>query len=164
MFAVGYQPFSFGQLFCEMLSDYREQLSEVYFSIPGTPSGRTEPERTSALMEQLGYELTEIRKLGLRLDLLLNGNCYGGRAVSASFQHEIVVMLKHFEEAGLLPDIVTTTSPFVASVIKKAYPDMELRASVNMRIDSTLAMEYLSDLFDSFYIRRDLQRDLSARD
>ena len=160
MFAVGYQPLFMGQLFCEMLEDYREQLSEVYFSIPGTPSGRPEPERTSDLMDQLGYELTEIRKLGLRLDLLLNGNCYGGRAVSKDFQHEILVLLDRFDKAGLLPDIVTTTSPFVASVVKKAYPGMELRASVNMRIDSTLAMEYLSDLFDSFYIRRDLQRDL----
>lgn len=159
-FAAGYQPFLAGELFCEMLADYREAVSEVYFSIPGTPSGRTEPERTPELLEQLFFELAEIRKYGIALDLLLNGNCYGGDAVSERFAREITVGLDRLGKAGLLPEIVTTTSPFVAHVVGKHFPEIELRASVNLRLDSTLALEYLSDLFDSFYIRRDLQRDL----
>lgn len=161
-FAVGYQPFLAGELFCEMLADYREQVGEVYFSIPGTPSGRTEPEYDPELWEQLGYELSEIRKLGIELDLLLNGNCYGGDAVSEKFARGITVSLDKLGTAGLLPGIVTTTSPFAAHVVKKHFPGIELRASINMRLDSTLAMEYLADTFDSFYIRRDRQRDLET--
>ena len=161
-FAAGYQPFLAGELFCEMLADYRGAVGEVYFSLPGAPSGRTEPERTPELMEQLFYELAEIRKLGVALDLLLNGNCYGGTAVSEEFARKIAGELDRLGSAGLLPEIVTTTSPFVAHAVKKHCPGVELRASVNMRLDSTLALEYLSDLFDSFYFRRDRQRDLET--
>lgn len=159
-FAVGYQPFASGELFCEMIADYRDDISEVYFSIPGMPSGRSEPERSQDLMEQLAYELAEIRGLGIALDLLLNGNCYGGGAVSTEFARDITRMIDRFSKIALKPDIVTTTSPFVAATVKKAYPEIEIRASVNMRLDSTSAMEYLADTFDSFYLRRDLQRDL----
>ena len=63
-FAVGYQPFLAGELFCELVADYREHISEVYFAVPGTPSGRPEPERARELMDQLAYELTEIRNSG----------------------------------------------------------------------------------------------------
>ena len=159
-FAVGYQPFVAGELFCEIAADYREHISEVYFSVPGTPSGRPEPERDRELMDQLAYELAEIRKLGIGLDLLLNGNCYGGKAVSTEFAQDITRTIAKFAEIGLKPHVVTTTSPFVAAVVRTDFPDIELRASVNMRLDSTLALEYLADTFDSFYIRRDLQRDL----
>ena len=161
-FAVGYQPLAAGELFCEIVADYRDHIGEVYFSIPGTPSGRPEPGRSQELMEQLAYELSEIRKLGIALDLLFNGNCYGGGAVSAEFARHITRTIERFSRIALMPDIVTTTSPFVAATVKKAFPGIEIRASVNMRLDSTLAMEYLADLFDSFYIRRDLQRDLAT--
>lgn len=145
-----------------MIADYRDSVAEVYFSIPGTPSGRTEPERTQELLEQLRFELAEIRKCGIALDLLLNGNCYGGDAVSERFARGVAEELNRLGKAGLLPEVVTTTSPFVAHVVRKHFPGIEIRASVNMRLDSTLAMEYLADAFDSFYIRRDLQRDLAA--
>ena len=161
-FAVGYQPFLAGELFCEMLADYRDAVGEVYFSIPGAPSGRTEPEKTPELLEQLAYELAEIRKQGVALDLLLNANCYGADAVSEKFAKRIASTLDKLGGAGLLPEIVTTTSPFAARTVKKLFPGIELRASVNMRLDSTLAMEYLADDFDSFYIRRDRQRDLET--
>jgi len=161
-FAVGYQPFLAGELFCEMLADYRDAVAEVYFSVPGAPSGRPEPERTPELMEQLVFELTEMRNSGIALDLLLNGNCYGGDAVSEKFARDITNLLDKLGKTGLLPEIVTTTSPFAAHVVRKNFPGIELRASVNMRLDSTLAMEYLADIFDSFYIRRDRQRDLAA--
>ena len=161
-FAVGYQPFLAGELFCEMIADYREAVGEVYFSIPGDPSGRTEPERTPELLDQLACELAEIRKAGIALDLLLNANCYGDDAVSEKFARNITDTLDKLGKAGLLPEIVTTTSPFAAHTVKKNFPGVELRASVNMRLDSTLAMEYLADSFDSFYLRRDRQRDLAT--
>ena len=159
-FAVGYQPGVAGELFCEIVADYREHIAEVYFAVPGTPSGRPEPERDRELMDQLASELSEIKKLGIGLDLLLNGNCYGGGAVSREFACEITRTIAKFAEIGLEPDVVTTTSPFAAAVVRTDFPNVELRASVNMRLDSTLALEYLADSFDSFYIRRDLQRDL----
>lgn len=159
-FAVGFQFTDIGELFCEMLADYREMVSEVYFAYPGTASGRPDPGGDPELRERLLYELCEIKRSGIALDLLFNANCYGGKAVSAELEKRIVGIISELNRKNVPPGIVTTTSPFVAATVKKNFPDIEIRASVNMRIDSTLAMEYLADKFDSFYIRRDLQRDL----
>lgn len=164
-FAVGYQQTDTGEPFSNIVRDYREAIAEVYFPWPGCASGRAALGRIDGAADwsaqaQLERELAEIRAMGVSLDLLFNANCYGPRAISSSFRNEIVSILSYLDGTGLLPEIVTTASPFVAHVIRNEYPGVEIRASVNLRIDSTLAMEYLSDLYDSFYLRRDLQRNL----
>ncbi len=161
IFAAGYQQIDAGMLFSEMLRDYRDEVREVYFSYPGFASGR--PENGGSLpeqIEQLEFELHQLRQMGIALDLLFNGNCYGQWAISHRFQREIISVMERLSSLELLPEVVTTTSPFVASVIRQYFPGTEIRASVNMKIDSINAMEFLADKFDSFYIRRDLQRDL----
>ena len=165
-FAVGYQQTDTGEPFSAIVRDYRESIAEVYFPWPGSASGRAALGRIDGAADwsaqaRLEEELAEIRSLNVRLDLLFNANCYGGEAISSAFRNRIVSILAYLNGKGVLPEIVTTTSPFVAHVVRSEYPGIEIRASVNLRIDSTLAMEYLSDLFDSFYLRRDLQRDLA---
>lgn len=166
-FAVGYQRPANGEAFADIVGDYQDALAEVYFAWPGAASGRTALGRESGAVDwsaqaELEDELERIRAMGLQLDLLFNANCYGGRAVSVGFEREILSLLEYLDLRGLLPEIVTTTSPFVAATVKKHLPAVETRASVNMRFDSTLAMEYAADVFDAFHLRRDLQRDLAA--
>ena len=108
-FAAGFQYIDSGTLFCEMIADYQTHIGEVYFAFPGTASGRPDAGTPEECIEQLEYELTAIRKMGIGLDLLLNGNCYGAYAVSEKFQHEIIAILKYLDKNGLLPEIVTTT-------------------------------------------------------
>ena len=163
MLAAGYRVMQEGELFSEMISDYRESVGEIYFSWNNTPSGRPGTPITDwAAQEQLEYELGSLRKQGFKLDLLFNANCYGAEALSEHLAGEYCNLLEYLESRELLPEIVTTASPFLAEVLKKEFPEIERRASVNMRLDSTLALEYLGDLFDSFYLRRDLQRDLET--
>ena len=164
-FAIGYQQTDSGEPFSNIVRDYREAVAEVYFPWPGRASGRAalgvlDGAVDWAAQARLEKELAAIRAMGVSLDLLFNANCYGADAISSSFRNEIVSILAYLDGLELLPDIVTTTSPFVAHAVRSEYPAIEIRASVNLRIDSTLAMEYLSDLFDSFYLRRDLQRNL----
>lgn len=166
-FAAGYQEPENDELFSSITSDYRDSLAEVYFAWPGTPSGRSAWDRSRGAVDwsaqaRLEAELTAIRAQGLKLDLLLNANCYGEKAVSLQLQNEVGSLLDYLGSRDLLPDIVTTASPFVAEIVRRHFPAVERRASVNMRLDSTLALSYLGGLFDSFYLRRDLQRDLSA--
>ncbi len=166
-FAIGYQEPANGEPFSAIVGDYRESIAEVYFPWPGLASGRTALGRRRGAVDWssqqiLEEELLEIRRMGVGLDLLFNANCYGGNAISRRFEAEIASLLDYLEFIELLPEVVTTTSPFVAATVKKHFPGIEVRASVNMRIDSTLAMSYLADTFDSFHIRRDLQRDLAA--
>ena len=146
-----------------MLADYSAKIAEVYFAYPALASGRPDHSAgSSCAVEQIEYELSQIRAMRIKLDLLLNGNCYGAWAISERFYRDIARLLERLNDGGLMPEIVTTTSPFVADVIRHLAPDMEIRASVNMRIDSTTALDYLLEKFDSFYLRRDLQRDLAT--
>ena len=41
------------------------------------------------------------------------------------------------------------------------FPNIEVRSSVNMKIGTVKGMEYLADLFDSFHVQRDYNRDLA---
>ena len=166
-FALGYQEPENGEAFSAIVSDYLPYVAEIYFSWPGLASGRAALGRQRGAVDwaaqtELERELRMIRGLGVKLDILFNANCYGARAVSESLQNEVCSILDYLDQGGLLPEIVTTASPFIAAVVKRHFPVIETRASVNMRIDSTLAMEYLADTFDAFHIRRDLQRDLGT--
>ncbi len=166
-FAVGYQLAEDGEEpFSRIVSDYRDHIAELYFPWLDTPSGRSPLATRDGYTDwtaqaRLEEELKAVRGMGIRLDLLLNANCYGGEAVSSAFANRICSVVGHLEDAVGGADIVTTTSPFVAHVLKENFPHIERRASVNMRIGEVKGMEYLSDLFDSFYMQREYNRDFA---
>lgn len=53
---------------------------------------------------------------------------------------------------------VTTASPFVAACVKKNFPQIDVRASVNMGVGSVMGLTCLAPYFDSFYAARELNR------
>jgi collagenase-like PrtC family protease len=110
--------------------------------------------------EQLVDDLLALRAMGVRLDLLFNANCYGGRAISRWLENQVRSVLDYLGEAVGGVEIVTTTSPFIAHVVKQYHPQIETRASVNMRIGTVKGMAYLTDVFDSYHVQRDRQRNL----
>jgi collagenase-like PrtC family protease len=74
----------------------------------------------------------------------------------------VIEVVETLAETGLKPEIVTAASPFIARTVKKAFPDIEVRASVNMRLATLQAVQYLAPWFDSYYIGRDVQRNLAT--
>lgn len=166
-FALGYQHLEDGGPFSEIVADYRGHVGEVYFPWEGQASGRPPlghalDEDPAEIRRVLEEELQALRGLGVKLDLLFNANCYGARAMSVSLENEVRDTVGHLGELGCCPDIVTTTSPMIARTVKKFFPGIEVRASVNMRIGTVQAMSYAQELFDSFYLQRDLQRSLAT--
>lgn len=161
-FSIGYQRIRYGESFPDLIRDYCSSVGEVYFSYPGIASGRPESGSLPDQIEQTERELAAIRHMGISLDLLINGNCYGRYAISEKFEREILTTIDRLGKNDLMPEVITTTTPFAAAAVKKYFPDIQVRASVNMRIDSVTAIEYLAPRFDSFYIRCDLQRDLET--
>lgn len=165
-FAVGYQLTDSGEeSFVDLVAEYRDQIGEVYFPWIGSASGRAALGSQRGIVDwqaqsRLEKDLKSFREMGLKLDLLFNANCYGGRAVSQHLQHEVGSTLDYLNQLVGGVDIVTTTSLAIARTVKKFFPDIEVRASVNMKIESTEAMSYVAGLFDSFYLCRDVQRDL----
>ena len=164
-FAVGFQLYEHGEEpFSEIVKTYKEHISEVFFAWQDTPSGR------SGVATRHGYtdwsaqartedELRAMKQMGVKADLLFNGNCYGAYALSEKLANSVRSVIDYLEDAVGGADIITTTSPAVAHTVKKYYPGVEVRASVNMKIGTVKGMEYLSELFDSFHVQRDFNRD-----
>lgn len=155
-FSIGYQLPDEYDSTAEIVQDYHEHISSVYFSAPGHSSARSIVERE--VQEDMIEELRFIRNLGVSLTLLYNANCYSDGAISSDFQKEILETVGEMIDAVGITDI-TTTSPFVAKVVKKAFPQIRICASVNMWIGTEQAMKYLGDDFDGYYLQREWNRD-----
>jgi len=149
-----------GFSFRDLAEEYAPYLKEVYFPWPGLLTARELDEDPIALKKALIDDLKFCRSKGLALDLLANATCYGDKSFTPTQREEYFALLKELVSYGLMPEIVTTTSPYIANITKKFDKAVDRRASVNMRLNSTLAMEYVAEEFDSYYICRDIQRDL----
>ena len=149
-----------GKTFRELAEEYEPYLSEVYFPWPGLLSAREikgdQEQQRKALIDDMRF----CRLKGIQLDLLMNATCYGDTSFTTKQKDDFYANLKLLGKAGIMPEIITTTSPYIATVVKLFSAGIDRRASVNMRLNSTLAMEYVADSFDSYYICRDVQRDL----
>ena len=164
----GHGKFAFGYFFekragfsfRDLAEQYAPFLQEIYFPWPGLLSARELKGDPAPQRKQLVDDMRFCRSKGLRLDLLVNATCYGDKAFTAEQRLDYFANLKELDKAGIMPEIVTTTSPYIATITKKFDPAIDRRASVNMRLNSTLAMEYVAEQFDSFYLCRDIQRDL----
>ena len=165
-FAVGFQLFEGNEEpFSAIVNTYKDHISEVFFAWQDIPTGRSPIASRHGFTDWTAQRRTEeelrtIKAMGIKLDLLFNGNCYGGMAISEKLANTVISVLDHLEDEVGGVDIVTTASLAIAHTIKKHFPHIEVRASVNMRIGTIKGMEYLSDLFDSFHVQRDYNRDL----
>ncbi len=165
LFSVGLGTESDANFLQEIIAR-KDSISEIYFSWGTFPSGRNDQTRKAGLApweaqaKQLDA-LSALSKKGFRFNLLFNANCYGSRAQSRSFFSEIGMTVdyvaSHFGLAS-----VTTTSPLIGKFMKQNFPDLDVRASVNMGIGTPHGMDYVAEYFDSFYVQREKNRDFSA--
>ncbi len=154
-FSVGYQVLE-DEFFSEIVSDFKQMVAEVYFAWPGQPSGRAPLKEK--FQKQILWELNQLKRLGVSLNLLLNASCYGNRALSFSFSQEVVSLVGYLQDKiGL--ETVTTMSPLVAKTIKKHFPELKRRASVNMRLGTIASLKYVADFFEGYCLQREYNRD-----
>lgn len=163
-FLVGYQLCE-KDLFLEEIINQKNKIGEIYFSYGDLPNGRHQAGLHSTLPKweakaRMDEDLSVLRDNGLKFNLLLNGNCYGGASLSRNFLVEVLETVDEVAEKFSLSSI-TTTSPVLARTVKENFPNLEIRASVNMELRTIDGMEYLSDIFDGFYIARELNRNIS---
>lgn len=162
-YMIGYQRTGDDRLKSTILR-YRESVSEVYFSWGGLPSGRGTQEKAGGLYPydaqgEMLCELEEYSRAGIGLNLLLNGNCYGRMSQARVFFEKIGDTIEFL--GGHFPlHSVTTTSPLIAKFIRQNFSGLETRASVNMEIGTIQGMDYLSDVFDGYYVKRELNRNV----
>lgn len=165
-FAVGYQlPDVDDEPVVEIVREFRGQIDEVYFPWLDVPSGRSPMSGVHGISndearERLEADLNAFRAMGVKLNLLLNASCYGGRAFSRELAERVRKIVGRLAATVAL-DTVTTMSPMLACLVKRDFPDIDVRASVNMRLGTVRAFDYVRDLFDSFTMQREYNRDLA---
>ncbi len=162
-FSVGYQILE-DHSFMEYIVDNKEHIYEMYFSWGDIPNGRNSMLQSSIYLpwqaqQRQIEDLLYVSQNGIKLNLLLNGNCYGENSQSRSFFNKIGETIDYIGEYFGLQS-VTTTSPLIAKFIHENFKGIDVRASVNMKIGSTMGMEYVSEYFDSFYIQREHNRNI----
>ena len=150
----------FNAPFQEACAKHLGRIREVFFAWPGVLSCRPAPEFTPEVRQRLLDDLKWARANGLELDTLFNCTCYGDNAISRELADFVGRTLREMDGEGLMPETVTTTSPFIAMVLRREFPGVKIRWSVNQRIHGTVGFECVDELFDSFYVSREHQRDL----
>ncbi len=153
-----------GQTLMEAIREHRAAVGELYFAGLGEPSGRLPLGLDSGLsneeiQRQLLTDLEAASALGIELTLLFNAACYGEDALSQRLADYVCRQVSQLRGRLNLTG-VTTTSPMIAAVVKEHFPNVRTKASVNMRIDTLKAAEYVAPYFDEFYLRREYNRDL----
>lgn len=162
-FTVGY-PRSTNSGFINSVIENKNHINEFYFSWLDTPSGRTMAcaEQTLTAYERQKQQESDLRRIadeGIALNMLFNANCYGENSQSRAFFNSVGDLIDYIQrEFGLAT--ITTASPLIAKFVKENFEGIDTRASVNMEIGSIEGMSYLADYFDSFYIKRELNRNM----
>ncbi len=152
--------------FLQSIIQNKEHIYEVYFSWGDFPNGRNnqiEHEMyTSWEMQKWQIDaLAKLKEHSIALNLLFNANCYGKFSQSRAFFNKIGNTVDYIKnEFGL--QSVTTTSPLIAKFLKNNFEALDVRASVNMEIGTIQGMEYVSEYFDSYYIKREYNRDFET--
>jgi len=146
--------------FQEACARHLKRIRETFFAWPGVLSCRPSPVFTPELRARMTDDLTWARANGIELDALFNCNCYGDLAISQELADFVGRTLREMDGEGLFPETVTTTSPFIATVLRRDFPSVKIRLSVNQRVHGSVGFEYMEELFDSFYASREHQRDL----
>ena len=166
LYSVGYSIKPKGSKLIDFIIENKEKISEVYFTLGIQPSGRDADMVTGHLSPLASSfrqteDLIRLSKAGVDLNLLFNANCYGASSQSKALFKKVGEDIDDVKSNFSLRS-VTTTSPLIAKFIKEHYPDIDVRASVNIGIGSICAADAVSEFFDSFYVRRELNRDFNA--
>ena len=164
-YSVGYQ-LSNNTEFLNKIIEYKSHIYEVYFSWGDFPNGRNNQVKRADMLpwEAQSKQMDDLKRLsdaGIELNLLFNANCYGADSQSREFFNKIGDTIDYIKNCYGLKS-VTTTSPLIAKFIKNNFENLHIRASVNMEIGSIEGMKYIAEYFDSFYMKRELNRDFNA--
>ena len=146
--------------FKDACAPHVERIKEVFFAWPGVAASRPMDDWTDVRRERIVSDLRWAKENGIELDTIFNANCYGDISMTETLADLVTEKLNEMDSKGLFPNHLTTTSPFIAKVVRTRFPSLKIRFSINMDIATTGALGYVEDMFDSFYAGRNAHRRL----
>lgn len=146
--------------FVETCRKHLPRIKEIFFAWPGVVASRPIGDWDDKRREQIISDLKWARENGIELDTIFNSSCYGDISMTETLANHVIDVLHQMDREGLFPEHLTTTSPFIATVVKRKFPSVKIRFSINMDISSQIALKYVDDLCDEFYAGRNAHRSL----
>ncbi len=138
-------------------------IAEVYGSLSPSPFGSGRSARTLPVVtpNKLLRYVELCREHGYRFNYTLNGSCFGGREFTPQGRSEILEFVKLLADCGI--DLMTVALPSLIELIAVHFPDIQLSASVILRVDSPSKARYIENLgARRIVLFEDLNRDFSA--
>lgn len=124
----------------------RNSISEVYGKLPtdllggGRPSYMV-PCITKRKLEEL---ISELHKLGIDFNYLLNSTCLGNMESTRSGYKKIRILLDWLSDISV--DALTVSLPFLAEMIYKNYPNFNIKVSAFAKVTTLQQAQYWQDL------------------
>ena len=164
-YSIGYQIRREDQ-FVDYIITNKDKIGEVYFAWGDFPNGRNiqidhEEFEPYESIEKQKRDLEKFAKAEIATNVLFNGNCYGRESQSREFFNKIGVTFD-FLQRKYGTKTVTTTSVLIAKFIKENFSNVDVRASVNIGIETSFSAAAICKYFDSYYAARELNRNIDA--
>ncbi|MHB8158424.1 MAG: U32 family peptidase, partial [Desulfocucumaceae bacterium] len=124
----------------------KSAVIEIYGKLQRDPIGGGRPSclfpRTDKI--QAKNHVSQVHKLGLKFNYLLNATCLGNREWSAGGQRRIRDFLGWLSDIGV--DTVTVSIPYLLQMIKKCYPGFRVKVSVCAQVSNAFQAKYWEGL------------------
>lgn len=156
-FSIGYNE---KEGFEELLEDYKDNISSVYFPIPADlgSTGRPIRQKDDYYMQSESLVST-CHRLWIGTILLLNSTFDGPKAFDVDTLTKLFSFIQHLISKGLTS--ITVTNMLYVKFIKKKFPKIIIFCSVNARLKTLEQAIYFKNLgIDVLTLDRDINRDL----
>ncbi len=133
----------------------------LYGSLPMEATGRSALVLPQANEEEIAAQIGRAKDRGIGLTYVMNATCLGNRELSEEGRWEILQRLEWLREVGASG--VVTANPYVAELLKKSFPNLELQISVLASVNDPRKAKFFCDLGASIIhldpqINRDFRR------
>ncbi len=144
-------------------------VDEVYGKLPtdGVSGGRPRYLATPLSEADLRHYINTLNRHGISFNYLLNGACFGNREWTRSWQKQVTALLTKLGNLGVRR--VTVSTPFFLELIKRRFPEFNVRVGIYAQVDTPRRARFWEDLgadditLESFSINRDFPRLASIR-
>lgn len=142
-------------------------VDEVYGKFPadGVSGGRPRYLATPLSEADLRRYIRLLSHHGIAFNYLLNGSCFGNREWTRPWQKRVTALLAKLGELGVRR--VTVSTPFLLELIKRRFPEFQVRVGIYAQVDTPRRARFWEELgadaitLESFSINRDF-RGLAA--
>ena len=143
------------------LSKRKDKIESIYFAplSPSIPSARYRPFSKKA-ESKLFQDLEVFSEEGFKLNILLNGLCYGGEIHYSKTFHIIFKIIDYYRKRFNVTD-ATFIDPVHAITCRKNFPSIKRHASINMFIRDLAAYKEAAKIFDVINIDRRVNYNIS---